>query len=88
MGRRTLSCGGATILTSQTCWPAGDPSNAQWQIDAAWSRYCIANFLVRIKDGDRNEARRLVAEGIEIIKRLERHAELDMGGQGNFEQPE
>jgi tetratricopeptide (TPR) repeat protein len=54
-----------------------DPSNATWQNGAAWSRYCIASVLLRFKDGDRNEARRLVAEGIEIMKRLERHAELE-----------
>jgi tetratricopeptide (TPR) repeat protein len=34
-------------------------------------------FYLRIKDGDRNEARRLVAEGIEIMKRLGRHAEMN-----------
>ena len=56
-----------------------DPSNATWQNGAAWSRYCSANVLVQIQDGDRNEARRLVAEGIEIMKRLGRHAELGMG---------
>jgi len=55
-----------------------EPSNATWQNAAAWSRYYIVNVLPRIKDGDRNEARRLGAEGIEIMKRVGRHAELYM----------
>jgi tetratricopeptide (TPR) repeat protein len=37
-----------------------DPTNAVWQNGTAWSRYCVAKVLIRIKDGDRNEARRLM----------------------------
>jgi hypothetical protein len=58
-----------------------DPSNAIWQNDAAWSRYCVAKVLIRIKDGDRNEARRLVVEGIDIMTRLEHQGALDTNAQ-------
>jgi tetratricopeptide (TPR) repeat protein len=58
-----------------------DPSNVIWLNSAAWIRYCIANVLIRIKDGDRNEARRLVAEGIEIITRLEHQGALSRDAQ-------
>jgi eukaryotic-like serine/threonine-protein kinase len=54
-----------------------DPSNVDWQNDAAWSRYCIAKVLTRSKNGDRNEAKRLVAEGVEIITRLEHQGALN-----------
>jgi hypothetical protein len=65
-----------------------DPSNADWQDNAAWSRYCIAKVLIQIKDSDRNEARRLVVEGIDIMKRLEHQGALDPNAQDNFEQAE
>jgi tetratricopeptide (TPR) repeat protein len=58
-----------------------DPSNADWQNDAAWSRYCVARILIGIKDGDRNEARRLVIEGIDIMTRLEHHGTLGTDAQ-------
>jgi tetratricopeptide (TPR) repeat protein len=58
-----------------------DKSNSQWQNDAAWSRYCVAKVLIRIKDGDRNEARRLVIEGIDILTRLEHQGALDTNAQ-------
>jgi hypothetical protein len=58
-----------------------DPANADWQNDAACSRYCIGKVLMRIKDGDRNEARRLIVEGIEIMKRLEHQGALNTGAQ-------
>ena len=58
-----------------------DPTNAVWQNATAWSRYCVAKVLIRIKDGDRNEARRLVIEGIDIIKRLEHQGSLDTDAQ-------
>jgi len=37
--------------------------------------------LIRIKDGDRDEARRLVVEGIDIMKRLEHQGALDTNAQ-------
>ena len=58
-----------------------DESNSQWQNDAAWSRYCVAKVLIRIKDGYRNEARRLVIEGIDILTRLEHQGALDTNAQ-------
>jgi tetratricopeptide (TPR) repeat protein len=58
-----------------------DPTNAVWQNATAWSRYCVAKVLIRIRDGDRNEARRLVIEGIDIIKRLEHQGSLDTDAQ-------
>jgi hypothetical protein len=58
-----------------------DKSNSEWQNDAAWSRYCVAKVLIRIKDGDRNEARRLVIEGIDIVTRLEHQGALDTNVQ-------
>jgi tetratricopeptide (TPR) repeat protein len=58
-----------------------DPTNAVWQNTAAWSLYCVAKILVRIKDGDRNEARRLVIEGIDIMKLLEHQCALDTYAQ-------
>jgi tetratricopeptide (TPR) repeat protein len=58
-----------------------DPSNVAWQNDAAWSRYCVAKVLIQIKDGDRNEAMRLVIEGIDIMTRLEHAGALDAGAQ-------
>jgi hypothetical protein len=41
----------------------------------AWNRYCVAKVLTRLKDGDRNEARRLVIEGVDIM--LENQGALD-----------
>jgi tetratricopeptide (TPR) repeat protein len=58
-----------------------DPTNADSQNAAAWSRYCVAKVLIRIKDGDRNEARRLVIEGIDIMTRLEHQGALDTNAQ-------
>jgi tetratricopeptide (TPR) repeat protein len=58
-----------------------DPRNAVWENDAAWSRYCVAKVIIRIKDGDRNEARRLVIEGIDIMTRLEHQGGLDTDAQ-------
>ena len=58
-----------------------DPTNAVWQNSAAWCRYCVAKVLIRIKDGDRNEARRLVLEGIDIMTRLEHQGALDTNAQ-------
>jgi len=55
-----------------------------WQNDVAWSRYCVAKLLIRlirIKDGDRNEARRLVTEGIDIMTRLEHRSALETDAQ-------
>lgn len=51
--------------------------NAVWQNNAAWGRYCVAKVLVRIKGGDRNEARRLTNEGLDIMTRLEHQGALD-----------
>jgi hypothetical protein len=62
-----------------------DPSNVGWQNNAAWNRYCVAKVLIRIKDGDRNEARRLVIEGIDIIRRLERRGALDRDAQDTLD---
>jgi tetratricopeptide (TPR) repeat protein len=58
-----------------------DPTNAVWQNATAWSRYCVAKVLIQIKDGDRNEARRLVIEGIDIMNRLEHQGALDTDAQ-------
>jgi hypothetical protein len=58
-----------------------DPSNVDSQIVAARRRYGIANMLMQIKDGDREEAKRIVAEGIEIMKRLEHQGALDRNTQ-------
>ena len=58
-----------------------DPGNAGWQNGAAWSLYCVAKVIIRIKDGDRNEARRLVIEGIDIMTRLEHQRALDTNAQ-------
>ena len=58
-----------------------DPSNATWQNDAAWSRYCVAKVLMRIKDGDRNEAKRLIVEGIDIVTRLSHQGALSSDAQ-------
>jgi hypothetical protein len=54
-----------------------DPTNAEWQTAAALNRYCIGKVLIRLKDGDRNEARRLVLEGLDIMARVERQSALD-----------
>jgi eukaryotic-like serine/threonine-protein kinase len=53
-----------------------DASNAEWQNNAAWIRYRIAEVLMQIKEGDRNEAKRLVAEGIDIVNRLKQRNAL------------
>ena len=58
-----------------------DPNSAIWQNDAAWSRYCVVKVLIQIKDGDRNEARRLVMEGIDSMTRLEHQGALDTNAQ-------
>jgi hypothetical protein len=58
-----------------------DPTSADRQNAAAWSRYCVAKVLIRIKDGDRNEAGRLVIEGIDIMTRLEHQGALDTNAQ-------
>jgi tetratricopeptide (TPR) repeat protein len=58
-----------------------DPSNAIWQNSAARGRYCVAKVLIQIKDSDPNEARRLVVEGIDIMKRLEHEGALDVNAQ-------
>ena len=58
-----------------------DPGNAGWQNDAAWSRYCVAKVLIQTKDGDRNEANRLIIEGIDMMKRLEHQGALDTNAQ-------
>jgi len=58
-----------------------DSSNVDWQNNAAWSRYCIAKTLIRVKDGDRNEAKRLIFEGIDIITRLEHRGTLSSDAQ-------
>jgi hypothetical protein len=58
-----------------------DPTYATWQNAAAWSRYCVAKVLIQIKDGDRNEARRLVIEGIDIVTRLEHQGALGANAQ-------
>jgi tetratricopeptide (TPR) repeat protein len=54
-----------------------DPSNAGWQTAAALNRYSIGKALIRLKDGDRDEAKRLVLEGLDIMARLERQSGLD-----------
>jgi class 3 adenylate cyclase/tetratricopeptide (TPR) repeat protein len=54
-----------------------DPTNAGWQTAAALNRYSISKVLIRLKDGDRDEAKRLVLEGLEIMARLERQSGLD-----------
>ena len=43
--------------------------------DAAWSDIG-AKVLIRIKDADQHKARRLVVEGIDIMKRLEHEGAL------------
>jgi tetratricopeptide (TPR) repeat protein len=58
-----------------------DPTKTRWQNNAAWSRYCIAKVLMRIKDGDRNEARHLVVEGIDIMTRLQHQGALNTNAQ-------
>jgi eukaryotic-like serine/threonine-protein kinase len=58
-----------------------DRTNSRWQGDAAWIRYCVAKVLMRDKDGDRTEARRLVLEGINILTRLEQQGALNPAGQ-------
>jgi serine/threonine-protein kinase len=57
------------------------PSNVSWQNGAAWSRYCIAKVLMQIKGGDRNEAKRLIIEGLEIMRRLGQHGALNSNAQ-------
>jgi tetratricopeptide (TPR) repeat protein/class 3 adenylate cyclase/tRNA A-37 threonylcarbamoyl transferase component Bud32 len=58
-----------------------DPANADWQNNTAWGRYCVARVLIQMKDGDRNEARRLVIEGIGIMTRLQHQGALDKDAQ-------
>jgi len=42
------------------------------------------NILIRINGGDRNEARRLIHEGLEIMTRLERQSALDAKAQNTL----
>jgi hypothetical protein len=58
-----------------------DPTNAEWQTAAAWNRYCLARILIRIKQGDRGEAKRLVLEGCDIMAHLERQSGFDAKAQ-------
>jgi len=58
-----------------------EPSNVDWQNAAAWNRYCVAKVLIKIKDGDRNEAKRLILEAIDIMTRLEHQGALDADAQ-------
>jgi hypothetical protein len=57
--------------------PSLDPSNAQSLTDATLSRYCIAKGLSETKESDLSEARRLVAQGLEMMTRRERQAAMD-----------
>ena len=57
-----------------------DPSNVTWQVDTASAKWCVAKILIRIKDGDRDEAKRLVAEGIEIMTRLKHQDAMNKSG--------
>jgi len=57
-----------------------DPTNAEWQTAAAWDRYCIARILI-LKRGDRDEAKRLVLEGFDIMTHLERQNAFDAKAQ-------
>jgi len=58
-----------------------DPSNVTWQVDEVNARWCVAKILIRTKDGDRDEARRLVTEGMEISERLKHERALNLAGQ-------
>jgi eukaryotic-like serine/threonine-protein kinase len=58
-------------------WANQDLSNVSWQNCAARNRYCIAKVLIRIQDGDRDEAKRLITQGIKIMKGLEHQAASD-----------
>jgi class 3 adenylate cyclase/tetratricopeptide (TPR) repeat protein len=57
-----------------------DPTNAGWQTAAAWNRYCMARTLI-LKHGDRDEAKRLVLEGFDIMTQLERQSAFDSKAQ-------
>jgi hypothetical protein len=57
-------------------WSRQGSSEVEWQNLGAGTRYCMAKALMLIKDGDRDEARRLVAEGIAIVTRLEHQGQL------------
>jgi hypothetical protein len=58
-----------------------DPTNAEWQTAAAWNRYCLARILIRIKQGDRGEAKRLLLEGCDIMAHLEHQSGFDAKAQ-------
>jgi eukaryotic-like serine/threonine-protein kinase len=49
---------------------AQDPANAQWQTDLAISCGRVAKALLALPEGDRAEARRLVARGLERMETL------------------
>jgi len=54
-----------------------DPTNAAWQGAAASNRYCLARILLRLKQGNRDEAERLVLEGLDIMTHLESESSID-----------
>jgi eukaryotic-like serine/threonine-protein kinase len=47
-----------------------DPANAQWQTDLAEACEDVAGVLLALPEGDRAEARRLVARGLERMEAL------------------
>jgi predicted negative regulator of RcsB-dependent stress response len=47
-----------------------DPANAQWQTDLAEACEDVASVLLALPEGDRAEARRLVARGLERMEAL------------------
>jgi hypothetical protein len=49
---------------------AQDSANAQWQTDLARSCDRVAEALLALPEGDRAEARRLVARGLERMEAL------------------
>jgi class 3 adenylate cyclase/tetratricopeptide (TPR) repeat protein/tRNA A-37 threonylcarbamoyl transferase component Bud32 len=57
-----------------------DPTNSGWQTADAWNRYCITRILI-LTQGDREEARRLVLEGLDMMRRLEGRNALDPKAQ-------
>ena len=57
-------------LTIRERLTAQDPANAQWQTDLARSCGTVAEALLALPEGDRAEARRLVARGLERMESL------------------
>ncbi len=57
-------------LTIRERLAAQDPANAQWQTDLAISCGRVAEAFLALPEGDRAEARRLVAHGLERMEAL------------------